>query len=292
MNDTSSQPVTGFIGIGVMGSSMARHLLDAGYPLHVHSRTRSRTEDLCRRGALWHDTVASLARQCRIIITMVGFPSDVEAIYQGPEGLLENASPGTLILDMTTSRPDLAVTLHELGKARGIHCMDAPVTGGDIGARKGNLSIMAGGDADDFDQALPLLQCMGTNIHYQGPAGSGQHTKMVNQIAIAAGMVAMCEALGYAGKAGLDLEKVLANIAHGAAGSWSLSNLAPRIIKKDFSPGFYVKHFIKDMSIALDSAKAMGLETPGLALAARLYRQLADQGGNNDGTQALFKLFQ
>ncbi len=282
----------GFIGIGVMGSSMARHILNAGYGLQVYSRTHSKTEEICRQGAIWQDSPAQLAKHCQVIITMVGYPEDVKQVYMGDKGIFQTACPGTLTLDMTTSRPDLAVTLYKEGQKKEIHCLDAPVTGGDIGAQKATLSIMVGGDKSDFTTALPILECMGKNIHYQGPAGSGQHTKMVNQITIAAGMVAMCEALAYAKKAGLDQEKVIENIGQGAAGSWSLNNLAPRIIKKDFSPGFFVKHFIKDMGIALDSARAMGLETPGLKLAAGLYEQLAARGGENEGTQALYKLFQ
>ena len=280
----------GFIGTGVMGNPMARHILNAGYPLQVHSRTRSKADALCRQGAQWQPSVDQLAQQCRIIITMVGYPADVESIYMGPNGIFENAQPGTITVDMTTSRPDLAVTLYNQGQKKEIHCLDAPVTGGDIGAQNGTLSIMVGGDPTDFTTVRPLLELMGKNIRHQGPTGSGQHTKMVNQIAIAAGMVAMCEALAYAERAGLDPHSVIENIGQGAAGSWSLNNLAPRIIKQDFSPGFYVKHFIKDMGIALESAQAMGLTTPGLKLAAELYQQLAAQGYENEGTQALYKL--
>ncbi|GAB6142883.1 NAD(P)-dependent oxidoreductase [Desulfocicer niacini] len=288
----NKETTVGFIGIGVMGTSMARHILNAGYGLQVYSRTRSKTEGLCRQGAVWQDSPARLAKKCQVIVTMVGYPEDVKQIYMGDQGIFQTACPGTLTLDMTTSRPDLAVILYEEGQKKRVHCLDAPVTGGDIGAQNASLSIMVGGDASDFTMALPILECMGKNIHHQGPAGSGQHTKMVNQITIAAGMVAMCEALAYAEKAGLNQEKVIENIGQGAAGSWSLNNLAPRIIKKDFSPGFFVKHFIKDMGIALESAQAMGLETPGLKLAAGLYDQLAARGSENEGTQALYKLFQ
>ncbi|SMC46729.1 3-hydroxyisobutyrate dehydrogenase [Desulfocicer vacuolatum DSM 3385] len=289
---TNNNSVVGFIGIGVMGNHMARHILKAGYTLYIHSRTRSKTRPLCREGAVWQESVAQLAKQCPVIITMVGYPTDVESIYMGPEGILENAQSGTVTMDMTTSRPDLAADLYEKGQKKGIHCLDAPVTGGDIGAENATLSIMVGGKRDHFKKVLPILKLMGKNIHHQGPASSGQHTKMANQIAIAAGMVAMCEALSYAKKTGLSPEKVIENIGQGAAGSWSLNNLAPRIIKHDFSPGFYVKHFIKDMGIALESARALGLKTPGLELAADLYAQLAAQGCENEGTQALYKLFQ
>ena len=288
---STKDTTVGFIGIGVMGAPMAGHILNAGYNLQVYSRTRSKTDALCAAGAKWQDSPAQLAKHCNVIITMVGYPEDVNNIYMGSQGIFKTASPGTITLDMTTSRPDLAVTLYKEGQKKQIQCLDAPVTGGDIGAKNATLSIMVGGDLSDFTTALPILECMGKNIHHQGPAGSGQHTKMVNQIAIAAGMVAMCEALAYAEKAELDQERVIENIGQGAAGSWSLNNLAPRIIKKDFSPGFYVRHFIKDMGIALESARAMKLETPGLKLAAQLYEQLAALGNENDGTQALYKLW-
>ncbi len=291
MNSSVKKHTVGFIGIGVMGNSMARHILNAGYPLHVHSRTYAKAQKLCSQGAVWHETVAHLAKQCQVIITMVGFPTDVESIYLGNGGIFENARPGTITIDMTTSRPDLAISLYNQGKKAGTHCLDAPVTGGDIGAKNASLSIMVGGDKDIFTKILPILKLMGGNIHHQGPAGCGQHTKMANQIAIAAGMVAMCEALSYSQKAGLNPGKVIENIGQGAAGSWSLNNLGPRIINDDFTPGFYVKHFIKDMTIALESATAMGLDMPGLSLAATLYDQLAARGYENEGTQALYKLF-
>ncbi|MBF0200194.1 MAG: NAD(P)-dependent oxidoreductase [Desulfamplus sp.] len=280
----------GFVGIGVMGRSMAGHILDAGYRVHVHTRTPSKAETILEKGALWEGDIAELAKKCQVIITMVGYPRDVEQIYLGKDGILENAKPGTLVIDMTTSNPALAGKIHEKALAVGIKALDAPVSGGDIGARNGTLSIMAGGDGENFDMALPLLELMGKNICLQGCAGSGQHTKMVNQISVAAGMVGLCESLTYARAAGLDPETVLKNIGTGAAGSWAMNNLGPRIIKGDFAPGFYVKHFIKDMGIALESAREMGIDLPGLALAKSLYDTLAASGFENEGTQVLYKL--
>ena len=281
----------GFIGLGVMGRSMAGHILEKGYHLCVYTRTRSRAADLLEKGAVWGSSAGELAKQSDVIISIVGYPADVEQIYLGPDGILENAGAGTLAIDMTTSDPALALTLYNEGQKKEIHVLDAPVSGGDLGARNASLSIMAGGDEPVFTTALPLLEIMGKNIVYQGPAGSGQHTKMANQIAIAAGMVSVCEALAYAKRAGLKPEAVLASIGQGAAGSWSLNNLGPRMINQDFAPGFYVKHFIKDMNIAADSARSLGLETPGLDLAKKLYHRLSEKGCENDGTQALFKLF-
>ncbi len=281
----------GFIGLGVMGHSMAGHILDSGYDLCLYNRTRSKADDLVHRGAVWAESIKDLAENANVIISIVGYPQDVDRIYLDPDGILENAAPGTLAIDMTTSEPALAKTLYTRGKEKRIHILDAPVSGGDLGARNATLSIMVGGDKDAFNRALPLLQAMGQNIVYQGPAGSGQHTKMANQIAIAASMVAVCEALAYAKRAGLDPDVVLASIGQGAAGSWSLNNLGPRMLKGDFAPGFYVKHFIKDMTIAADSSKDLGLDTPGLDLAKTLYQRLADKGYETDGTQALFRLF-
>ncbi|MDT8377715.1 MAG: NAD(P)-dependent oxidoreductase [Desulfotignum sp.] len=282
----------GFIGLGVMGHSMAGHILDSGYDLCLYNRTRSKADDLVEKGAVWAGSVKDLAGNSDVIISIVGYPQDVARIYMDPDGILENAAPGTLAIDMTTSEPALARSLAQQGEKNNIQVLDAPVSGGDLGARNATLSIMAGGDRAAFDRALPLLQVMGQNIVYQGPAGAGQHTKMANQIAIAAGMVSVCEALAYSKRAGLDPEAVLASIGQGAAGSWSLNNLGPRMLKKDFAPGFYVKHFIKDMAIAEDSSKDLGLDTPGLALARTMYERLADMGCENDGTQALFKLFE
>ena len=287
-----NKPVIGFIGIGVMGRSMAGHLLNAGYPLHVHNRTQAKAQDLLDKGAQWQDSPGKVAAVSDVIITIVGFPNDVEAVYLGDDGILTNARPGSTVIDMTTSCPDLAQKIAEQAKIKGISSFDAPVSGGDIGAREARLSIMVGGDVEVFEKIKPLFEIMGKNIVLQGPAGSGQHTKMCNQIAIASGMMAISEAMAYARKSGLKPETVLESIESGAAGSWSLTNLAPRVLKGDFAPGFFVKHFIKDMKIAIGSAENMGLDLPGLRLAKQLYEKLADRGCEDDGTQALFKLYQ
>ena len=280
-----------FIGIGVMGRSMAGHLLEAGYPVSVYNRTKSKADDLVARGAVWKDTPADAAADADIVITIVGFPKDVEETYFGEEGIFKTLKEGGLVIDMTTSSPALAKRIAEEGSSRGIGSLDAPVSGGDLGAREARLSIMAGGEQKDFDRALPLFEIMGKNIVLQGPAGAGQYTKMCNQIAIAGGMVAIGESLAYAQSAGLDPSSVLRSIETGAAGSWSLSNLAPRSLKNDYAPGFFVKHFIKDMGIAIDSAEEMGINLPGLSLAKDLYDRLAAEGGENDGTQALFRYY-
>ncbi|OGR15519.1 MAG: oxidoreductase [Desulfobacterales bacterium RIFOXYA12_FULL_46_15] len=282
----------GFIGLGVMGKSMAGHVLKAGYEVHVYTRTKKTAEELVSSGAVWEESVTALSTKSRIIITMVGYPSDVEAVYFGEDGILAHAEKGTLVVDMTTSSPDLAVKIHEKASRLGIDALDAPVSGGDLGARNATLSIMAGGEKAAFDKALPLFEIMGKNIVLQGKPGAGQHTKMANQIAIAAGMVAVCESIAYAKKAGLDPETVLKSIGAGAAASWSLNNLGARMIAGNFEPGFYVKHFIKDMKIAVESSKRLGLQTPGLDLALSLYEKLARTGHGDKGTQALFKMFE
>lgn len=287
----STDHVVGFIGIGVMGKSMAAHLLRAGYQVLIYTRTKTKAEELIQQGAVWKETVAELAADCDVIITMVGYPKDVEETYLGERGILHHARPGTYVLDMTTSRPTLAKKIYEAAKEKGIYSLDAPVSGGDIGAKEARLTIMVGGDRDVFEAMLPILQKMGKNIVLQGQAGAGQHTKMCNQIAIASNMMGVCEAMAYASKAGLDPSTVLQSIEAGAAGSWSLSNLAPRMIAGNFEPGFYIKHFIKDMNIALEAAEEMKLLTPGLKLAKSLYEELAAKGEAESGTQALFKLY-
>ncbi|MFT3654932.1 2-hydroxy-3-oxopropionate reductase [Bacillus sp. B01(2024)] len=281
----------GFIGLGVMGNSMASHILEAGYPVLVYTRTKQKAEEIVNKGAVWQETVKDLSEKADIVITMVGYPSDVEEIYLGENGILRHAKEGAFVIDMTTSKPSLAKKIAEKAKEKSIHALDAPVSGGDIGAQNGTLAIMAGGEKEAFEACLPLFSVMGENIQYQGPAGSGQHTKMCNQIAIAAGMVGVAEAMAYAEKSGLNPEQVLKSITTGAAGSWSLSNLAPRMLKGDFAPGFYVKHFIKDMGIALEEAELMGEEMPGLALAKSLYDKLSAQGEENSGTQSIYKLW-
>ncbi len=274
-----------------MGKSMAGHLLDAGYRLTVFNRTQSKADDLVARGATWAESPAAAAENADVVITIVGFPADVEETYFGDSGVFKTIETGALVIDMTTSSPLLAKRIAEAASEKGIGALDAPVSGGDLGAREARLSIMIGGEQSDFDRAQPLFDIMGKNIQLQGPAGSGQYTKMCNQVAIASGMVAIGEALAYAKAAGLDPKQVLASIETGAAGSWSLSNLAPRALDGDFAPGFFVKHFIKDMGIALESASEMGLKLPGLELAKSLYDKLSAQGGADEGTQALFRFY-
>lgn len=282
--------VVGFIGIGVMGKSMAKHIMSNGYRVHLYTRTKVKAKELLEQGAIWHDTPQELAAVCDVIISIVGYPSDVEKLYLGEAGLIAKGKRGAYLIDMTTSSPNLAKRIHAAAAERGMFALDAPVSGGDIGAREARLSIMVGGDIQAFQAVLPILELMGKNVVLQGDAGAGQHTKMCNQIAIASGMLGVCEAVVYAQQAGLSPETVLKSIEFGAAGSWSLSNLAPRMIAGNFEPGFYVKHFIKDMKIALDSAKEMGANLPGLSLAHRLYEQLSTQGHEDKGTQALFLL--
>ncbi|MFC4402067.1 NAD(P)-dependent oxidoreductase [Gracilibacillus xinjiangensis] len=282
----------GFIGTGVMGRSMAQNLINHGHEVHVYTRTKEKAADLLNNGAIWAESIAELAKKAEMIITIVGYPSDVEKVYLGKNGIIENAQSGSYLIDMTTSDPLLAEKIHQIAKGKQLHALDAPVSGGDIGARNGKLSIMVGAADEAFHAVLPVLECMGENIVHQGPAGAGQHTKMANQITIASNMIGVSEAITYAKKAGLDPVRVLKSITSGAAGSWSLSNLAPRMIKQDYAPGFYVKHFIKDMKIALQSAKNMGLNTPGLDLSLKLYEELAENGEEDSGTQALIKWFE
>lgn len=274
-----------------MGKSMAGHILDKGYEVHVYNRTPSKAQELVDRGAVWHDSPSTLARACDIVITMLGYPQDVEQVYTGEDGLIPHAKSGAYLIDMTTSSPLLARRLAEQAKEKGIGVLDAPVSGGDVGAKNAKLSIMVGGEKEDYETVLPVLEIMGSNIVYQGTAGAGQNTKMCNQIAIASNMMGVTEAIVYAEKAGLDPRTVLKSIETGAAGSFSLSNLVPRMLDGDFEPGFYVKHFIKDMGIALESAAEMQLDLPGLKLAESLYRKLADAGYEDKGTQALYKLW-
>ncbi|MBM7571117.1 NAD(P)-dependent oxidoreductase [Aquibacillus albus] len=281
----------GFIGTGVMGKSMAENLIKAGYRVNTYTRTKAKASELIEQGAIWKNSVAELAASSDVIITIVGYPKDVEEVYLSDSGILQNAKSGSYVIDMTTSSPLLAEKISSEAKEREIHALDAPVSGGDVGAKNGKLAIMVGGEKQAFDQVLPLFEAMGENIVLQGDAGAGQHTKMCNQITIASNMIGVCEAIVYAEKAGLNPERVLDSITTGAAGSWSLSNLAPRMIDENYDPGFYVKHFIKDMTIALESAKEIGLTTPGLELSLSLYKQLAEQGDENSGTQALIKLF-
>lgn len=290
MVDTASK--IGWVGTGVMGRSMAGRLMQAGYAVHVTTRTRDRARDLLAAGAQWVDNASELTSICPTIMTMVGFPRDVDEVYLGSEGILTSLhgeSPLRLVIDLTTSSPALARRIAEEAAYRDLAVLDAPVSGGDFGARDGTLSIMVGGTPEALELARPLLEVLGDRITHLGGAGSGQHTKMVNQILIATNMIGVCEGLLYASKAGLDPLEVIEALGSGAAGSWSVENLAPRMLKRDFKPGFLVEHFIKDMEIALEEAARMDLALPGLALAHQLYLAVRAQGHGRDGTQALLR---
>lgn len=277
----------GWIGTGVMGRSMCGHLLAKGFTVTTFNRTRARTDELVARGAHWADSPRAVAEASDVVFTIVGFPSDLRSVVLGPDGTLAGSKPGNVLVDMTTSEPSLAVEIAAAARQRDVHSIDAPVSGGDIGAREARLSIMIGGDKSVVDALQPCWEAMGKTIIYQGGPGAGQHTKMANQILIATNMIGVCEALLYAYRAGLDLNTVMQSVTPGAAGSWSLSNLGPRMIDNNFDPGFFVEHFIKDMGIALVEARRMNLSLPGLALANQLYIALAAQGHHRDGTQAL-----
>jgi len=280
-----------FIGTGVMGRSMAAHLLAAGHTLRVHNRTRSKAQPLLDAGAHWHDTAVAAAATADFVITIVGFPQDVEHTYLGPGGVVALAQPGTVLIDMTTSSPALARRIADAAAARGLVSLDAPVTGGDVGAREARLSIMVGGDATAFAQAKPLFEKMGKVIVHQGGPGAGQLCKLSNQIAIASVMMSWCEALAFGRAAGLDPARVLESIGGGAAGSTAMTVLAPRALKGDFAPGFYVKHFLKDLRLALETAAELKLDLPGTKQAKQLYDEVSRRGGDDDGTQALFRLY-
>ena len=277
----------GWIGTGVMGASMCGHLMDQGFEATIYTRSKEKAQGLLDKGAQWADSPKSVAENSDVIFAIVAFPADVRAVFLCDDGALAGSKAGNILVDMTTSEPSLAVEIYEAAKAQGIHSVDAPVSGGDVGAKNGTLSIMIGGDKDVVDALQPMWDAMGQTIVHQGGAGAGQHTKMVNQTLIATNMIGVCEALLYGYKAGLDLPTVMQSVASGAAGSWSLSNLGPRIIDKNFDPGFFVEHFIKDMGIAIDEANKMGLCLPGLALSKQLYEGLKSQGHGRDGTHAL-----
>ena len=282
-----SQIKIGWVGTGVMGRWMCQHVMDLGYTATIFTRTKSKADPLLKAGATWADSPAEVAESSDIIFTIVGFPEDVRQVYLGENGILTMAKSGSIVVDMTTTEPSLAIEIHQAARAKGVSSIDAPVSGGDVGAREARLAIMIGGDQEAVDAIHPLFEAMGQNIVYQGEAGSGQHTKMCNQITIAGTMIGVCEALLYGAKAGLDLEIMLSTISKGAAGCWSLENLAPRVLKRNFDPGFFVEHFIKDMGIALDEAKRMGISLPGLSLVHQLYLATQAQGHGRLGTHAL-----
>jgi 3-hydroxyisobutyrate dehydrogenase len=270
-----------------MGRWMCQHLMTRGYKATIYNRSKNKAAPLLEQGASWADSPLEVAKRSDVVFGIVGFPKDVREVYLGPGGALAGSKPGTVLVDMTTSEPSLAVEIYEAAKAKGVHSVDAPVSGGDVGAKNAALSIMIGGDKDVVAAVQPLFECMGKTIVHQGAAGAGQHTKMVNQVLIATTMIGVCEGLLYGYKAGLDLETVLKSVAVGAAGSKSLDIYGPRILARNFEPGFYVEHFIKDMGIALEESKRLGLVMPGLALANQLYLAVQAQGYGRKGTHAL-----
>ncbi|HHY81670.1 MAG TPA: NAD(P)-dependent oxidoreductase [Clostridiales bacterium] len=283
----------GFIGVGVMGKSMVRNLMKAGYQVKIYTRTRNKALDVIDEGAVWCEDIAQCVCDSEAVVTIVGYPNDVEEVYFGANGILENAPRGCYLIDMTTTSPKLSKRIYESARERGMHALDAPVSGGDTGARNGTLSIMVGGDREAFDKCYPIFQVLGSNIIYEGPAGYGQHTKMANQIAITGTIASVCEAICYGRKMGLNLQTMLDSISAGAAGSWQMTNNALKILREDFAPGFYIKHFIKDMMIAAEEAESMGLNLKILNSVLDMYRDLADNRSLGDlGTQALIKYYE
>ncbi len=282
----------GFIGIGVMGAPMAGHLLKAGYSVAVYARRKEAADALVSQGAEFCSSIAQCAKGRDAVITMVGFPKDVEEVYFGEQGILQNASTGTILIDMTTTSPRLSLRIAQAAAKKGLCALDAPVSGGDVGARQATLSIMVGGDPAVYQACLPLFQAMGKQVVYEGPAGSGQHTKMANQIALGGAIAGVCEALAYGKRAGLDLPAMLQSISAGAAGSWQMSNMAPRMLASDFAPGFFIKHYIKDMDIALQEAEGFGLHMQVLEEVRKMYVALAQEGKENLGTQALYQYYE
>lgn len=281
----------GFVGLGVMGNSIAARLIDSYPNMHVYSRRKNSARCILEKGAKWHDSVAGLAEQCSVIFSMVGYPADVEEVYLGANGMLEHAAAGTLCIDMTTSRPQLAQKIYAEAAAKGIAVLDAPVSGGDIGAKNGTLSIMCGGDEEAFKQAEPFFRCIGNMWTLQGHAGCGQHTKAANQIAVAANLIGVVEALRYAETMNLNPQQVVQTIRGGSAGSWQLTHNAPKMLEGDFSPGFFVKHFLKDLSIALDAAREAQLNLPLLRLAQRFFDEMTASGYANLGTHVLYDYY-
>lgn len=279
----------GFIGAGVMGKSMIRNLMKKGFQVTVYSRTKSKAEEIIAEGAIWRNSAAECTKGQDVIITIVGFPKDVEETYFGEKGIIANSEDNAILIDMTTSSPKLAAKIYDEAKAAGKHALDAPVSGGDSGAKAGTLSIMVGGDKDIFEQAMPVFEAMGTNIIYEGAAGCGQHTKMANQIALTGCIAGVCEAITYARKTGLDIQTMLDSISAGAAGSWQMSNMAPRMLKGDFDPGFFIKHYIKDMNIATEEGREAGADLSISEAVLAIYKDLEAKGLGDLGTQALLK---
>ena len=281
----------GFIGVGVMGNGMVKNLLSHGYAVNAYTRTRAKALEALDAGAEWRESAADCVRDADAVITMVGFPPDVEEVYFGEKGILANARPGTLVIDMTTTSPRLAQRIYTEAADRGLSALDAPVSGGDTGARAGTLAIMVGGDREAFERAVPIFEAMGKSIRYMGAAGSGQHTKMANQIAIAGTLAGVCEAIAYARAAGLDVDEVISTISGGAASSWQLANNGPKSAHGDFAPGFFIKHFIKDMTLADGEARARDLPMPVLEKVLAMFRALEAQGYGDEGTQALIRAY-
>jgi len=278
----------GFIGVGVMGKSMVRNLMKAGFDVSIYTRTKSKVEDVISEGAVWCDTVQECVLEKDAVISIVGYPSDVEEVYLGENGIINSAKEGAYIIDMTTSDPGIAKNIYALALAKGIYALDAPVSGGDVGAKNGTLSIMVGGDIEAFDACKPLFEAMGKTIVYEGGAGNGQHTKMANQIALGGAIAGVCEAMVYSRKAGLDVQTMLDTISQGAAGSWQMSNMAPRILNGDFNPGFFLKHYVKDLRIALEQASSLDIDLDIIEMVFSIYEKLQEEYGDL-GTQALIK---
>ena len=281
----------GFIGVGIMGKSMVRNLRKAGYEVAIYTRTKAKAEDVSAEGAVWCDTAAECAKGRDVVITIVGYPKDVEEVYFGDNGIIANADPGTYVIDMTTTSPRLAVRIWEEAEKAGLHAVDAPVTGGDTGAKAGTLTILAGGKKEDFDACVPVFEAMGKNINYEGKAGNGQHTKMCNQIAIAGALAGACEAMVYAKNTGLDVDTMLKSISTGAAGSAQMNNVASKAAKDDYAPGFFLKHFIKDMGIADEEALAVDTRLGVLEDVLGMAKKLESEGMGDLGTQALIKYY-
>ena len=282
----------GFIGVGIMGKSMVRNLIKAGFELHIYARNRAKVEDVIGEGALFHDSIAACVKGCETVITIVGFPQDVEEVYFDEGGILESADAGAYLIDMTTTSPQISVKISKEGEEKGFHVLDAPVTGGDTGAKAGTLSILVGGKEEDFEACMPLFEAMGTNINYQGEAGCGQHAKLANQIMIAGTLTGVCEALSYAKAKGLDMPTLLKSVSTGAAGSKQLDTFGPKILEEDYAPGFFMKHFIKDMKLALVEANISGLSLEMLSLVLANYEELEAEGLGDLGTQALMKYYE
>lgn len=281
----------GFIGVGVMGKSMVRNLMKKGFEVSIYTRTKSKVEDIINEGAIWCEDIKSCVKDKDAVITIVGYPKDVEEIYFGENGIINNSKEGSYLIDMTTTSPKLSLKIYEEAKKKNLYSLDAPVSGGDIGAKNATLSIMAGGDKEVFEKCMPIFEALGSTIIYEGKAGSGQHTKMANQIAIGGAIAGVCEAMAYAKRAGLDIQTMLDSISKGAAGSWQMSNMAPRMLKGDFDPGFFIKHYIKDMKIAIEEAEENNLNLGILNEVLKMYEKLDDKNMGNLGTQALIKYY-